>query len=52
MTMSPDDAAKIGKTVSILGHVRENHTSYLLGLLVLYSLGIIDTAQTAVGACI
>lgn len=52
MTMSPDDAAKIGKTVSVLGHVKENHTSYLLGLLVLYSLGILDTATSTVGACI
>lgn len=50
--MSPDDASKIGKTVSVLGHVKENHTSYLLGLLVLYSLGILDTAQQTVGACI
>ncbi len=52
MTLDASDAAKIGKTVSILGHVKENHTSYLLGLLVLYSLGILDTATSTVGACI
>lgn len=50
--MEASDAIKIGKTVSILGHIKDNHTSYLLGLLVLYSLGILDTAQSAVGACI
>ncbi len=52
MTLDASDAAKIGKTVSILGHVKENHTSYLLGLLVLYSLGILDTATSTVGACL
>lgn len=54
MTTLPDtsDAAKIAKTVSLLGHVKENHTSYLLGLLVLYSMGILDTARETVGGCI
>jgi hypothetical protein len=50
--MDTDDVAKAAKTVSILGHVRENHISYLIGVLVLHSMGIINTASETVGACI
>jgi len=47
--MDASDAAKIGKTVSILGHVRENHLSYLIGVLVLHSMGVLSTATSTVG---
>jgi len=50
--MDASDAAKIGKTVSILGHVRENHLSYLIGVLVLHSMGVLSTATSTVGGCI
>jgi hypothetical protein len=46
------DAAKVAKTASVLGHVRENHVSYLLGLLALHSMGLLTTAQETVGGCI
>lgn len=50
--MDTQDALKIGKTVSILGHIRENHLSYLIGVLVLHSMGAFTTASETVGACI
>lgn len=50
--MDGNDVATAGKTLSILGHVRENHISYLIGLLVLHSMGIVTTASETVGACI
>ena len=50
--MDGEDAAKIAKTASILGHVRDNHISYLIGVLVLHSMGLLSTASETVGACI
>ena len=50
--MDGTDAAKIAKTASILSHVRENHLSYLIGVLVLHSMGLLSTASETVGACI
>lgn len=50
--MDVDGAAKVAKTASVLTHVRENHLSYLLGVLVLHSMGLLNTATETVGACI
>mgnify|MGYP006957450808 CR=1 FL=1 len=51
-TMDSEDMIKVGKTVSILAHVKENHVGYLLGLLVLHSTGLLVSLQSNVGACI
>lgn len=50
--MDAGDAAKIGKTFSVLAHARENHLSYLLALLVLNSLGVLGSATSVVGQCL
>ena len=50
--MDREDMIKVGKTVSILAHVKENHVGYLLGLLVLHSTGLLVSLQSNVGACI
>lgn len=50
--MDVDNAARVAKTASVLSHVRENHLSYLLGVLVLHSMGLLSTATETVGACI
>lgn len=50
--MDAGDAAKVAKTATVLGHVRDNHISYLLGILALHSMGLLTTAQETVGGCI
>jgi len=50
--MNGEDIAKVGKTASILMHVKENHVGYLLGLLVLHSTGLLVSLQNNVGSCI
>ncbi len=42
-TSSVQQAAKV---LSILKHVKENNVSYLLGVFVLHSMGVLDQALT------
>jgi len=38
--------AQAAKVLSILRHVKENNVSYLLGVFVLHSMGVLENAIT------
>ena len=48
------EAVKTGVTLAtIMAHIRQNNISYLIGVYVAYSMGLLGTVQTHVaGICI
>lgn len=47
--MNTEDSTKAvqaAKALSVLKHVRENNVSYLLGVFVLHSMGLLDQVIT------
>lgn len=47
------DTVKTGVTIAtVLAHIRQNNISYLIGVYVAYSIGLLGEAQTyAAGIC-
>jgi len=43
---STETVQQAAKVLSILKHVKENNVSYLLGMFVLHSMGVLDQALT------
>jgi len=43
---STENAQQAAKVLSILKHVKENNVSYLLGMFVLHSMGVLEQALT------
>jgi len=43
---STEKAQQAAKALSVLKHVKENNVSYLLGMFVLHSMGILEQAFT------
>lgn len=39
-------AVQAAKALSVLRHIKENNVSYLLGVFVLHSLGVLESALT------
>ena len=45
-TESTQNAQQAAKVLSVLKHVKENNVSYLLGVFVLHSMGVLEQALT------
>jgi len=44
--LETENAQQAAKVLSILKHVKENNVSYLLGMFVLHSMGVLEQALT------
>lgn len=50
--MNAEQVQTIGKTAMVLTHIKNNNVSYLVGLLVLHTLGVIaPVVDKAAGVC-
>lgn len=45
-TETSQNAQQAAKVLSVLKHVKENNVSYLLGVFVLHSMGLLEQAVT------
>jgi hypothetical protein len=50
--MNAEQVQTITKTAAVIGHIKNNNVSYLVGLLVLHTLGVITPViDKASGVC-
>lgn len=50
--MDVQDVAKVSRTLLILNHIKENNVTYLVGVLVLHTMGVLSPIlDKASGVC-